>query len=50
MRAPLVGFVVALGAAGTLWFTAHTSALNARGQVTDRDTRAVGQLGDRARP
>ena len=50
VRAPLVGFVVALGAAGTLWFTAHTYTLNREGQVTDRYTRAVGQLGDESSP
>lgn len=46
VRAPLVGFLVAVGAAGTLWFTARTYLLNREGQVTDRYTKAVGQLGD----
>ena len=46
VRAPLVGFLVALGAAGTLWFTARTYRLNQDGHVTDRYTSAVGQLGD----
>jgi hypothetical protein len=46
VRAPLVGFLVALGAAGTLWFTARTYLLNQDGHVTDRYTSAVGQLGN----
>lgn len=46
VRAPLVAFLVALGAAGTLWFTARTYRLNQDGHVTDRYTSAVGQLGD----
>lgn len=46
VRAPLVAFLVALGAAGTLWFTGRTYILNREGHVTDRYTSAVGQLGD----
>ena len=45
VRAPLVAFLVAVGAAGTLWFTARTYVLNREGHVTDRYTKAVGQLG-----
>jgi hypothetical protein len=50
VRTPLVAFVVAIGAAGTVWFTARTYILNRRGNVTDRYTRAVGQLGDESSP
>jgi len=50
VRAPLVAFLVAVGAAGTLWFTARSYALNREGHVTDRYTKAVGQLGDAASP
>lgn len=50
VRAPLVTFLVAIGAAGTLWFTARTYVLNREGHVTDRYTKAVGQLGDAASP
>jgi hypothetical protein len=46
VRAPLVAFLVAVGAAGTLWFTGRTYRLNREGHVTDRYTMAVGQLGD----
>jgi hypothetical protein len=46
VRAPLVAFLVAVGAAGTLWFTGRTYRLNREGHVTDRYTKAVGQLGD----
>jgi hypothetical protein len=46
VRATLVGFVLAVGAAGTLVFTARTFRLNQQGQVTERYTRAVGQIGD----
>ena len=46
VRAPLVAFLVAVGAAGTLVFTARTYTLNREGHVTDRYTKAVGQLGD----
>jgi hypothetical protein len=46
VRAPLVGFLVAVGAAGTLWFTSRSYVLNREGHVTDRCTKAVGQLGD----
>jgi hypothetical protein len=50
VRAPLVAFLVAVGAAGTVWFTARTYALNREGQVTDRYTKAVGQLGADSSP
>ena len=50
VRAPLVAFLVAVGAAGTLLFTARTYVLNWEGHVTDRYTKAVGQLGDAASP
>jgi hypothetical protein len=50
VRAPLVAFFVAVGAAGTLWFTAHTYILNREGHVTDRYTKAVSQLGDASSP
>ena len=50
VRAPLVGFVVLLGSAATLWFTARTYRLGREGQVTDRYTKAVGQLGDAKAP
>jgi uncharacterized protein YjbI with pentapeptide repeats len=50
IRAPLVAFMVAIGAGGTLWFTARTYLLNREGHVTDRYTRAVGQLGDDSSP
>ena len=50
VRAPVVAFLVAVGAAGTLLFTARTYVLNREGHVTDRYTKAVGQLGDAASP
>ncbi len=50
VRAPLVAFLVAIGAAGTLLFTARTYVLSREGHVTDRYTRAVGQLGDESSP
>ena len=50
VRAPLVAFLVAVGAAGTLLFTARTYVLNWEGHVTDRYTKAVSQLGDAASP
>jgi hypothetical protein len=50
VRAPLVAFLVAVGAAGTLWFTGRTYLLNREGQITDRYTKAVGQLGDDSSP
>jgi hypothetical protein len=48
VRAPLVAFLVAIGAVGTLWFTGRTYELNREGHVTDRYSKAVGQLGDDA--
>jgi hypothetical protein len=50
VRTALVAFVVAAGAAGTLWFTGHSYALNREGHVTDRYTKAVSQLGDDSSP
>ena len=47
-RAPLVALLVAFGAGGTLVFTARTFTLNREGHVTDRYSKAVGQLGDEA--
>lgn len=47
-RAPLVALLVAVGAGGTLVFTALTFRLNSEGHVTDRYSKAVGQLGDEA--
>jgi hypothetical protein len=41
VRGTLVGFLVAVGAAGTLVYTARTYALNREGHVTDRYTKAV---------
>lgn len=49
-RAPLVTFLIAVGAAGTLWFTGGTYRLSREGHVTDRYTKAVGQLGDSSSP
>jgi hypothetical protein len=46
VRTPLVAFLVAMGAAGTLLFTARSYTLNRDGHVTDQYTRAVAQLGD----
>jgi hypothetical protein len=46
VRGPLVAFLIAMGAAGTLLFTARTYELSREGHVTDRYTKAVGQLGD----
>jgi hypothetical protein len=48
VRTPLIAFLVAVGAIGTLVFTARTYALNREGNVTDRYSKAVGQLGDAA--
>jgi hypothetical protein len=48
-RTPLVGLLVAFGAAGTLYYTSRTYRLNADGHVTDRYSKAVDQLGDAAR-
>lgn len=46
VRAPVITFLVAIGAAGTLIYTGRTYALSREGQVTDRYTKAVGQLGN----
>lgn len=50
VRAPLVAFLIAVGATGTLWFTGRTYVLNREGHVTDRYTKAIGQLGDASSP
>jgi hypothetical protein len=47
-RGSLVAFLVVGGTAGTLFFAARTFALNRAGQVTDRYTRAVDQIGSEA--
>lgn len=46
VRTPLIGFVVLVGSAVTLWFTARTYRLGRDGHITDRYTKAVAQLGD----
>jgi len=46
VRAPLVAFLIAAGAAATSWFTARSYLLNREGHVTDRYTKAVAQLGE----
>lgn len=46
-RTACVASLVFLGAAATVYFTAHTFFLTRRGQVTDRYTKAVQQLGDK---
>jgi hypothetical protein len=46
VRATLVTFAVAVGAAGTLFFTGRTFLLSRETQVTERYTRAVTQIGD----
>ncbi|MFI5915755.1 hypothetical protein [Dactylosporangium sp. NPDC051541] len=46
VRAPLVTFVAAAGAAITVWLTARTYLLSREGQVTDRYTKAIEQLGE----
>lgn len=45
IRTAAVTFLVAVGAAITVWFTARTYALSREGHVTDRYTSAVSQLG-----
>jgi hypothetical protein len=45
-RGPLVAFVVFVGAVGTLLFTGLTYRLGREGQVTERYSRAVSQVGD----
>ncbi|MGO9218518.1 MAG: pentapeptide repeat-containing protein [Streptosporangiaceae bacterium] len=45
-RTALIGLLVALGAAGSLVYTARTYALGRESQVTDRFTKAVEQLGN----
>ena len=46
IRTASIGFLVALGAAGSLVYTARTYALGRESQVTDRFTRAIEQLGN----
>lgn len=48
-RVGIVAYLVALGAGGSLFYTARTYRLTQTGQVTDRFTKAIGQLGDAAR-
>lgn len=50
VRGPLIASLVAIGAAGTLFFTARTYTLSREGHVTDRCTKAVGQLDDGSSP
>jgi Pentapeptide repeats (8 copies) len=45
VRAGLIALLVAIGAAGTLAFTARSYRLNREGHITDRYTKAVDQLG-----
>jgi hypothetical protein len=45
IRTATVTFLVAVGAAVTVWFTARTYSLSREGHVTDRYTSAVSQLG-----
>jgi hypothetical protein len=45
IRTATVTFLLAVGAAGTVWFTARTYSLSHEGHVTDRYTSAVSQLG-----
>jgi hypothetical protein len=45
-RATLVTFALAVGAAGTLFFTGRTFLLTRETQVTERYTRAVSQIGE----
>ena len=45
VRRSLVALAVAVGAAATVWYTARAFRLNGEGQVTERYTRAVDQIG-----
>ena len=45
-RGRLLTLVAGLFAAGALWFTARNFTLSREGQVTDRYTKAITQLGD----
>jgi uncharacterized protein YjbI with pentapeptide repeats len=45
IRTAFIGFLVAIGAAGSLIYTARTYSLSRESQVTDRFTKAVEQLG-----
>jgi hypothetical protein len=47
VRSTLVTLVAAIAAAAGLTFTGRTYLLNVSGQVTDRYSKAVGQLGER---
>jgi len=46
VRASCIAFLIVVGTGGTLWFTGWTYQLNRDGAVTERYTKAVGQLGD----
>lgn len=46
VRTAMIAFLLALGAAATSWFTARSYRLSREGQVTDRYTKAISQLGD----
>jgi hypothetical protein len=48
VRTTLVGLLVGSGAVATAWFTSRGYFLSREGQVTDRYTKAVGQLGEQA--
>jgi len=45
VRAGLIALLVAIGAAGSLAYTARSYGLNREGHITDRYTKAVDQLG-----
>jgi hypothetical protein len=45
VRGSLAALLLAIGAAAGVWFTARTFRLNREGQVTERYTRAVDQIG-----
>jgi hypothetical protein len=47
VRTTLATFLLAVGAAGTLFFTGQTFLLSRETQVTERYTRAVTQIGDK---
>jgi hypothetical protein len=49
-RTALAALLVAVGAIGSLLFTGRSYRLNREGHVTDRYTKAVGQLGDASSP
>jgi hypothetical protein len=45
-RTTVIAFLLTAGAGATSWFAARSYSLNREGQVTDRYTKAVSQLGD----